>query len=351
MTSTATTVMARRCAGILLTRIHHSICDLLSHLRPNLPAGAVELRNEVARAVALELPGTLVFDYPTIDAIVDYIGSKVAAMSPGVAAAKQEQIAQVSRWAVAVQHRQPAVVPQLTKKALFCTIQLACSPLLQVVFNKMSSACMVVFSSPVLFGYRICSAAQCIVCCFVRQYISGMHTADRPVIALEAVRGRLPSAVSAASSIQLQSALQHAAYTADTVQPVPLDRWDANWLLLEAGSRWGVPYFRTMVHSELLGCSCCCRTCHTHAVKPHPLCFHTAVGQSASPDTLGHLWRAGRTSTPRPSTPRPRRPGSWTPSSGSCWRCIRHLALELHRNGSDLLALCGTCQAYASAGL
>jgi Phosphopantetheine attachment site len=60
-------------------------------------AGAVELRNEIARAVALELPGTLVFDYPTIDAIVDYIGGKVAAAAPGVAAAKQEQDAPVSR--------------------------------------------------------------------------------------------------------------------------------------------------------------------------------------------------------------------------------------------------------------
>ena len=70
-----------------------------------VPAGAVELRNEIARAVALELPGTLVFDYPTVDAMVDYIGSKVAAAAPGVAAPAQEQITQVSRWAATVAPR------------------------------------------------------------------------------------------------------------------------------------------------------------------------------------------------------------------------------------------------------
>ena len=81
---------------------------------------------------------------------------------------------------------------------------------------------------------------QYIVCCFARPPTSALHTADRPVIALEAVRGRLPSAASPVSNMQLQSALQHAAHTADAVQPVPLDRWDANWLLLETGSRWAV---------------------------------------------------------------------------------------------------------------
>jgi hypothetical protein len=69
---------------------------------PLSPAGAVELRNEVARAVALELPGTLVFDYPTIDAIVDYIGGKVAAAAPGAAAPAHEQTEQAPRWAVTV---------------------------------------------------------------------------------------------------------------------------------------------------------------------------------------------------------------------------------------------------------
>ena len=40
-------------------------------------AGAVELRNEISRAVGLELPGTLVFDYPSIMAISQFIMTKL----------------------------------------------------------------------------------------------------------------------------------------------------------------------------------------------------------------------------------------------------------------------------------
>ena len=41
------------------------------------PAGAVELRNEIGRAVGAELPGTLVFDYPTVAAITGFLMSKL----------------------------------------------------------------------------------------------------------------------------------------------------------------------------------------------------------------------------------------------------------------------------------
>lgn len=40
-------------------------------------AGAVELRNEIGRAFHSELPGTLIFDYPTVSAIAGLLSSKM----------------------------------------------------------------------------------------------------------------------------------------------------------------------------------------------------------------------------------------------------------------------------------
>jgi len=42
-----------------------------------LHSGAVELRNEIGRSVGLSLPGTLVFDYPTMAAIVAFLQTKI----------------------------------------------------------------------------------------------------------------------------------------------------------------------------------------------------------------------------------------------------------------------------------
>ena len=54
----------------------------------------MELRNEVARSVGLALPGTLVFDYPSIAAMVAYIVGKAApaVAAPAAAAAYKESI-------------------------------------------------------------------------------------------------------------------------------------------------------------------------------------------------------------------------------------------------------------------
>ena len=46
---------------------------------PCLPAGAVELRTTIGRALGLELPGTLVFDCPTAADIARHISAALAA--------------------------------------------------------------------------------------------------------------------------------------------------------------------------------------------------------------------------------------------------------------------------------
>ncbi len=56
--------------------------------------------------------------------------------------------------------------------------------------------------------------------------------AKRPAIALEAVCGRLPHA----SSDSSPSGFQLPAKTLDAVRRVPLDRWDADWLLSETSA-------------------------------------------------------------------------------------------------------------------
>ena len=40
-------------------------------------AGAVELRNEIGRVLRVDLPGTLIFDYPTISAMSAMLAAKL----------------------------------------------------------------------------------------------------------------------------------------------------------------------------------------------------------------------------------------------------------------------------------
>ena len=42
-----------------------------------IPAGAVELRNEIGRVLGVDLPGTLIFDYPTISAMSTMLAAKL----------------------------------------------------------------------------------------------------------------------------------------------------------------------------------------------------------------------------------------------------------------------------------
>ena len=45
--------------------------------------GAVELRNALAQAVGMELPGTFVFDYPSVGALAGYLGSQAVPTADG----------------------------------------------------------------------------------------------------------------------------------------------------------------------------------------------------------------------------------------------------------------------------
>ncbi len=48
--------------------------------------GAVDLRNAVANKYSVELPATIVYDYPSPDALAAYVAKQLAARAPGVAA-------------------------------------------------------------------------------------------------------------------------------------------------------------------------------------------------------------------------------------------------------------------------
>jgi hypothetical protein len=52
--------------------------------------GAVEYVNLVGRRLNLQLPSTLVFDYPTVDAVTSFLTGKLAARQPPAAAAAQK---------------------------------------------------------------------------------------------------------------------------------------------------------------------------------------------------------------------------------------------------------------------
>jgi len=76
--------------------------------------GSVELRNALEGRLQLQLPSTLVFDYPTVSALTSYISARVAASRSAVAAAASEAAAPAAVQPL----RQPLVAAQLPAAAL-----------------------------------------------------------------------------------------------------------------------------------------------------------------------------------------------------------------------------------------
>lgn len=158
-----------------------------------MDAGAVELRNEVARAMGMDLPGTLVFDYPTTAAITAYITSKLAAAaalaepptsSTGAAAHGRAHLqeghgAHAGGLGLIARLPAPSAVPMVT-----------------------------------------------------------------PAVVLEAVRGRLsgaPGAEVRAEDPLAGAAAELSGPQRDAVCRVPLDRWDADQLLAFGASPCSMP--------------------------------------------------------------------------------------------------------------
>lgn len=141
-------------------------------MRHAFGAGAVELRNEVSRAVEMDLPGTLVFDYPTTAAISAFIFDKLAAASLAsfVATGSAAAMAGSAVAGIGTVQRQLGI------------------------FSEAAG-----------------------------------HVAP-PLIGIEAVQGRL-SSVPGAESPAPGCLTAAAAVRQDAITRVPLDRWDADQLL------------------------------------------------------------------------------------------------------------------------
>lgn len=163
-------------------------------------AGAVELRNEVQRAVGLDLPGTLVFDYPTIAAISAFILSKQAPLqlvpdlpaptpAPGYAPLLTGLTGCTGTWAIpapAQKHICPCCQDSST-----CHILPAWNNVPLIVHNTTE-----------------------LPCCRLELAALDAGSQQR-MVAIEQISCRLPHG----SSAQLPVCLDH-------ISSIPLDRWD-----------------------------------------------------------------------------------------------------------------------------
>lgn len=68
----------RPCPRTLSSTYRNSVGFSFKAANLDCTAGAVELRNEIGRVLGVDLPGTLIFDYPTISAMSAMLAAKLA---------------------------------------------------------------------------------------------------------------------------------------------------------------------------------------------------------------------------------------------------------------------------------
>ena len=79
--------------------------------------GSVEFANVLSRQFGMQMPGTLVFDYPTVNAVSAYLYDKLAAVAPPAEAAYAEA-AKLAQAAVSLPTPLPAAEQQQTSAAV-----------------------------------------------------------------------------------------------------------------------------------------------------------------------------------------------------------------------------------------
>ncbi len=126
--------------------------------------GAVELRNSLESRLGVSLPGTLVFDYPTVEAIAAHVASHVVPAKSADAAASSTAARDLSRVPASVPGRAPAQ-PEQTQHAYVMAMASGTADNALVRVSKPMDAISVVS----LFSCLACSVVRClhVACVFI----------------------------------------------------------------------------------------------------------------------------------------------------------------------------------------
>ena len=265
--SSAVRMTAAQQTEAIAAAVHSTISGVLgssvSNSAPLMAAGLdslgmVELRNALQNKLGLQLPSTLVFDYPTADDITAYITSQLpsAAVSTGVEAPTQSpeatdimpgtQQQQQDSWPTVLMspHALMPVVQEVVAQVIGQTPTIH-APLMAAgldslgmveVRNGLQNRLGLQLPSTLLFDYPSIDA----ISAFVSQRL--MTESPVPPNTASAVLTHPPSVLSMPQQERAQSqsmvvtamvtaapqaALQSTAVV-DTVSPVPLSRWDVD---------------------------------------------------------------------------------------------------------------------------